>query len=100
MAIPNTKEIAVIQTPELSRAVLLQNESVIHMDLAKPIDSFAQLADVRQHSEYPKSDYCLCDRLFLTRQPDWDWLDMINTFYHSGAKQACEHLPWHNPVQE
>mmetsp|Transcript_31231 Transcript_31231/g.38585 ORF Transcript_31231/g.38585 Transcript_31231/m.38585 type:complete len:129 (+) Transcript_31231:513-899(+) len=68
--------------------------------MAKQVDSFAQLSEVRQKSDSPASDYCVCERLFLSSQPDWEWLDMINTFYHGGAKQSCEHQPWHNPVHE
>lgn len=74
----------------MRRLVLLQRESVVQLNMAKAVSEFPALSEVQQLSTSAASDYCLAERLTLSKQADWDWLDMINTFYHVGEKQVCE----------
>ena len=90
-----------VQQPDLNRLVLLQHESVIQLNLAKPLTDFPALSEVSQLSPDSNQYFCLPDFLNLTRQAEWDyWLDMINTFYHVGRKQVCEYQACFSPIDQ
>ena len=68
--------------------------------MAKSVSEFPALSEVQQLSDNPLAEYCLPELLTLARQSDWDWLDMINTFYHVGQKQVCELQSWFSPIDQ